>query len=198
DASEAGVAGNGTIAATAALQFSGTGSGMAFDNGTAFRYGRLKIGNVFGSELLDQSVPLEAQYWNGTSFVTNSGDSCTTLAASNFAMGNYTKALSAANTGTSHLSIGAFSAGRATLKVAKPAPAATGSVDIALNLGVAAGSVDQSCPAWTAPAPTSNGADKTFLRGKWCGANYDRDPRARVTFGVYKNANEFIYIRELY
>ena len=198
DASEAGVAGNGTIAATAALQFNGTGSGMAFDNGAAFRYGRLRIGNVFGSELLDQSVPLEVQYWNGISFATNSGDSCTTLVAGNFAMGNYTKALSVANTGTSHLSVGAFSAGKATLKVAKPAPAATGSVDIALNLGVAAGSVDQSCPAWTAPAPTSNGADKTYLRGKWCGTNYDRDPRARVTFGVYKNANEFIYIRELY
>ena len=199
DASDVAVAGNGTITAVAAATFNGGGIGMAFSSGAAFRYGRLKIGNAFGSEAADIPVPLEAQYWNGTSFVTNTADSCTTLTAANFALGNYTKGLSAANTGTSHVTIGgAFASGKGALKLNRPSPTATGSVDLAINLGVGAATTDTSCPAWTAPVPTSNGSDKSWLRGKWCGTNYDHDPRARVTFGIYKNANEFIYLREVY
>lgn len=198
DPSEAATAGNGTIATTTALNFNGSGSGMAFDAGAGFRYGRLKLGNAFGSELLDLPIPLEAQYWNGTNFITNTQDSCTTLVAANFALGNYTKGLTATNTGVSHISVGGFISGKSKLQLTRPSPAASGSVDIALNLGVSAASVDQFCTAWSGTAPTSNGADKTYLRGKWCQTNYDRDPRARVTFGIYKNANEFIYLRETY
>jgi len=196
DPSEAGVTGNGTISTTTPAVFNGTGSGIAFDSGNAFRYGRLKLGNAFGSEALDLPVPLEAQYWNGTVFVTNSSDSCTSLNAGNIALGNYTKGLNATNMGASHISMGgAFVNGKGSLKLTKPSPAASGSVDIAVNLGLGLGSVDQSCPAWAA---TSNGAGMAYLRGKWCGANYDRDSRARVTFGIYKNANDFIYMREMY
>ena len=199
DPSEAGVVGNGTITATSALNFNGSGSGIAFDAGTTFRYGRLKLGNAFGSEALDLPIPLEAQYWNGSLFVTNVQDTCTTLTAANFALGNYTKTLTAANTGTSHIVVGgAFVAGKGSLKLSKPSPGAIGSVDIALNLGIGAGTVEQFCAPWSGTAPTSNGADKTYLRGRWCLNNYDRDPRARITFGIYKNANEFIYLRETY
>lgn len=201
DPSDVAVAGNGTIVATAPAQFNGTGSGMAFNAGNAFRYGRLRLGNAFGAETFDINVPLEAQYWNGTAFVTNTNDSCTTLTAANVALGNYTKTLSAANTGSAHVVIGsAFAAGKASLTLTKPSPTATGSVDLAINLGLGAATTDTSCPTWNTPVPSTNGADKTYLRGKWCGgdANYDRDPRARVTFGIYKNANEFIYLREVY
>ncbi|BBP04005.1 hypothetical protein TPL01_16160 [Sulfuriferula plumbiphila] len=196
DPSEAGVAGNGTINTSAPAQFNGTGSGIAFDSGNAFRYGRLKLGNAFGSEALDLPIPIEAQYWNGTVFVTNDLDSCTSLNAGNIALGNYRKGLNATNMGTSHISIGgAFVNGKGSLKLTRPSPAALGSVDLAINLGSGLGSIDQSCPAWTT---TSNGAGMAYLRGKWCGANYDRDPKARVTFGIYKNANDFIYMREMY
>ena len=201
DASEAGVAGNGTIVASAAAQFNGSGAGINFNAGNGFRYGRLKLGNAFGAETSDSVVPLEAQYWNGTAFVTNTNDNCTTLSAANFSLGNYTKTLSAANTGSSHIIVGgAFAAGKGSLVLTKPAPSATGSVDIAVNLGLGAATTDTSCPTWNAPIPSSSGSDKTYLRGKWCvgDANYDRDPRARVTFGIYKNANEFIYLREVY
>jgi len=166
---------------------------------TAVRFGRLKLNNAFGSELLDLPIPLEAQYWNGTIFVTNGADSCTSLSPGNIALGNYAKGLNPTTMGTGHISLGgAFVNGKGSLKLTKPAPAASGSVDVAVNLGLGLGSVDQSCPAWPTPAPTSNGAAMAYLRGKWCGANYDRDPRARVTFGIYKNANDFIYMREMY
>lgn len=196
DPSEAGVAGNGTISTIAPAVFNGAGSGIAFDSGNAFRYGRLKLGNAFGSEVLDLPLPLEVQYWNGTVFAINTQDSCTSLSTGNVALGNYAKGLSPANMGASHISMGsAFVGGKGGFKLIKPSPAAAGSVDVAINLGTGLASVDQSCLAWT---KTSNGASMGYLRGKWCGANYDRDPKARVTFGIYKNPNELIYMREMY
>ena len=42
------------------------------------RYGRLRMANVFGSAS-PLAMQLEAQYWSGSSWVKNSGDSCTTL-----------------------------------------------------------------------------------------------------------------------
>jgi hypothetical protein len=35
-----------------------------------------------------------------------------------------------------------------------------------------------------------------FLRGKWCGANYDHDPSANARFGIQGSPNEVIYQRE--
>ena len=47
------------------------------------RFGRLKLTNAHGSELLNLPVPVETQYWNGAVFVTNTADSCTSLSAAN-------------------------------------------------------------------------------------------------------------------
>ncbi len=193
DSSENVVAGNGNITAAAPVTFSTIG----FDAGSEMRFGRLKLSNALGSELLNLPIPLQAQYWSGTAFVTNTQDNCTVLSASNVALGNYRKNLSATSMGTSHIIPGAaLLNGKGSLSLSKPAPAAGGSVDIALNLGTA--SPDQSCLSWSPSTPASTGASMAYLRGKWCGANQDRDPGARATFGVYKNANEFIYMREMY
>ena len=51
---------------------------------TEARYGRLLIANTYGSELLGLPVKIRAQYWNGTSYATNTADNCTSLAAANF------------------------------------------------------------------------------------------------------------------
>lgn len=43
------------------------------------------------------------------------------------------------------------------------------------------------------------GLDPTGLQGKWApGTGRDNDPKVRATLGVYKNANEFTYLREMY
>src|SRR2546425_867884 len=52
------------------------------------RFGRLAIRNANGSQLVPLRVPLETQYWNGTVFVTNADDSCTTLAGANIMLSN--------------------------------------------------------------------------------------------------------------
>jgi MSHA biogenesis protein MshQ len=60
------------------------GNGIAFSGGKAMRYGRLRISNTYGSELLPLPVNITAQYWNGLAYLTNTADSCTSLASTNF------------------------------------------------------------------------------------------------------------------
>jgi len=84
----------------------------------------------------------------------------------------------------------AINNGVGSLSLSPPGSGKTGSVDLAVNLGTAA-----ACPTLTPPA---GAAARGYLRGRWCGAAYDKDPAARATFGKYKNPNEFIYLREMY
>ncbi len=162
---------------------------------TAVRFGRLKLNNAFGSELLDLPIPAEAQYWNGTVFVTNTADNCTVISATNIAMGNYLPNLSACETAISIS--GRLSAGKSNLKLVKPGAGNNGSVDLTVNLGITA--TGQTC---VAPLPATQqaavAANQSYLQGKWTGTSYNQNPHARATFGVYKNANEFIYMREMY
>jgi hypothetical protein len=181
---------NGTIATTTAAAFNGIGSGIIFDgggasNGTEFRYGRLKLSNALGSELLNLPIPIQTQYWDGIAlaFVTNAADNCTTLTAANITLGNYQGGISLANMDTptgSHINLGgAFGVGVGKLVLTKPSPTPTskGGVDVTVNL---------------------TAESKTYLQGAWTGATYNQNPSARATFGVYKGANEFIYLRENY
>jgi MSHA biogenesis protein MshQ len=57
---------------------------------TDMRYGRMRIDNAYGSELLDLPVTLEAQYWNGTQYVRNAVDNCTSLTSGNYLMSDQT------------------------------------------------------------------------------------------------------------
>jgi len=40
------------------------------------------------------------------------------------------------------------------------------------------------------------GANRTYLQGNWTGGSYTVNPAARATFGVYKGAEEIIFVRE--
>jgi MSHA biogenesis protein MshQ len=162
---------------------------------TSVRFGRLKLGNAFGSEKLDLPIPLEAQYWNGVAFITNTDDSCTPLANANAVLGNYLGSLSASNMGASHVAgLGTLAGGKGGLKLTMPSPSAAGSLDLAIKLGSGA-SADQSCPG---SMGSVTGAGLEYLQSQWCGTNFSRDPRVRIRFGTYKNANQMIYMREMY
>jgi MSHA biogenesis protein MshQ len=191
DSSESVVTGNGTINTSAPLIFNGTGSGIPFDASNLFRYGRLMLSNANGAETLDLPVPMATQYWNGSNFVNNTDDNCTTLAGLNITLKNYTKNLAACETAISIS--GPFNAGKSNLKLLKPGAGNNGSVDLLVNLGATA--TGQTC---TPTATTSTAAAQSYLQGKWSGTTYDKNPTARATFGIYKNANEFIYMREMY
>jgi MSHA biogenesis protein MshQ len=166
--------------------------GIAFSGGKDMRFGRLAIRNASGSQLLPLLVPMETQYWNGSSFITNIADNCTTVTAANIGLGNYSGNLGSGET-TPTVAAGAFSGGRKTLLLSAPGAANNGSADIVVNLGTTT-TID-SCLTWgTTPTPT--GGNLTHLDGLWCGASYSKDPTARATFGVYRGAEEVIHIRE--
>jgi hypothetical protein len=183
DATENG-ANQGIIPTTTPAVFNGSGSGIAFDSGTEFRYGRLALSNAYGSELLALSVPIETQYWNGAAFVTNAADNCTSIAASNVTMNGYQKNLAACETAIT--GNGAIVNGKGNLRLSAPGATNSGSVDLRVNLGAATGN--------TCPAAAADSANKAYLQG---GAAYSADPLSRATFSVYKSG-PVIYVREMY
>lgn len=142
---------------------------------TIARYGQMKLSNANGSELLPLPIAVTAQYFDGTSatccYVTNTLDSVTNFAATNVVFGTYHGILSAAIYPNS----GATSVTPASVVF----PNGTSSFILAKPGAGNTGSVDLTTNAPTyLPNPTN--------------------PAARATFGVYKGANEFIYLRENY
>jgi hypothetical protein len=143
---------------------------------TKARFGRLALGNAFGSELLDLPIPMETQYYNSSGvYVTNVDDNCTLIALGNLVLSSGTATVG-----------GTFAAGKGNLKITKPLSKV--SIDLCVDLDGAI-PTDLLCAA-------STPANKTWLQWSWLGSTFDQDPKARATFGVYKNADEIIYLRE--
>jgi MSHA biogenesis protein MshQ len=154
---------------------------------TRIRYGRLRMQNAYGSELLDLPVPFEAQYWTGAYYATNTLDSCTALPMNSIVMSNFTGGLAACETqitptGAQTLANGRIPGG---LVLTRPGPTNSGSVDLAINVTNAA------VPgAITCVGPASTAATAANL--PWFGPNIG----GRATFGIYRSP--LIYLRENY
>lgn len=157
-----------------------SGSSKTMDS--RMRYGKLYIPNVYGSELLPLSVPVEAKYWNGSSYVRNQLDSCTSLSATSIAMGNYRNNLGACETqlGYSSGSAALVNGVSKLLRLTKPGSGNNGSVDLTLNLTSAGGN---ACNSTTESAASTANIP-------WFGAN----TTSRATFGIFKTP--IIYLRE--
>ncbi len=163
--------------------------------GVNLRFGRLRLQNAFGSEKLPLAVPLQAQHWAGSYFVTNTLDSCTalsvpppqTLGAGATPAGaagvyfypvvvgkNQLSSIDTIPTLTSPLTAG-------TSKLSFPAPLKTGWLDVILQV-------------------------PDHLLGNWGNCNgqtgagglFDDLPCARASFGVYGSKSPIIYRRENY
>ncbi len=159
---------------------------------TVLRYGRVRLGAASGSQLQPLRVPVEAQYWNGTFWITNVDDGCTPLSTTNVGLGNYLGNLNSGETTVTAVT-SPLSAGRGAITLSAPGAGNNGSVDVAVNLG--AGATADACPAF---APAATAANKTYLRGKWCGATHTKDPSTRARFGIRRGSDETIYLRENY
>jgi MSHA biogenesis protein MshQ len=166
-------------------------------NGSIYiRHGRLRLFNAFGSEKANLSMPLQAEYWTGNSWVLNSADNFTLIPAGSIALSGYLGTLSAANLGASHIAGTTLASGQGSIVLAMPSPTATGSVDLAINLGT--GAADQSC---LAIHPATTGAAIPWLRSinGNCAITYDRDPSARGSFGIYApETRKTVHVRELF
>jgi MSHA biogenesis protein MshQ len=198
DPSENGVAGQGIIDTPTPYVFNGTGSGIEFDAGAQFRYGRLRLRNANGSQLTKLPIVVEAQYAVYTnpptntvlSFVTNAADNCTAIANNNVALSSFGGQLAACETSVGPG--GTLTGGRRTLLLDAPGNGNNGGVTLTANLTNAA--LGSTCIGGVAGADT--GADRLYLQGNWTAGAYDQNPTARATFGTFKGAGEVIFIRE--
>ncbi|OEU72257.1 MAG: hypothetical protein BA869_04520 [Desulfuromonadales bacterium C00003107] len=178
--------GDGIAATTNPVRFgeATAGKGIDFDVDEQMRWGRLVLNNAYGSELLDLPMPLRAEYYNGTAFIPNGGDSCTSLPLSQLSLNNGSTTdagnipipiTNADGSGTTSASLSnPFLAGDANLSFSPPGD--DGYVDVTANLILL-----------------------NWLRFDWDGdGSHDDDPLGRATFGIYKGRPSLIYLRETY
>lgn len=154
-----------------------TSSGHA-EGTTAIRGGRLRLSNIYGS-VAPLNMPVEAQYWSGNSWVRNGDDNCTTLTAVNFARTPAAPLWPLVGPGT-------LAGGLGTIALMPPGPGSKSvCADLAADNGVA-------CAATSGAQP--------WLQSRWPGgANFDNDPSATATFGVFSpEGRRGVYNREMY
>jgi len=132
--------------------------------------------------------------------VINPLDTCTSLPVQAIALSGYRDNKGQPTTAwtTTATPSGNLANGTGWITFTKPSPKATGSVDVALNLGNDLNQPDASCLA-------SHGGTAAFM--PWlraqngnCAGTFDRDPSARVTFGIYTSpeSKRTVHVRELY
>ncbi|MDR3390919.1 MAG: hypothetical protein P4L77_04205 [Sulfuriferula sp.] len=185
--------GAGSMPAAASTPPDGTTERALLGN-LSLRFGRLWLGNAYGSEKSSLSLPYEVQYWNGLAFVKNTADYATALTAANFGLGNYKNSVNATNLPATALTLGTYSTGSGSVTLA--APNASGSADVVAILG----SPLNMCTVWTPTYPSGTPVVATYLRGNWCGGSYVKDPAVRATFGIFGSSSKkgVIYLRESY
>jgi MSHA biogenesis protein MshQ len=141
---------------------------------------------------------MKLEYWNGAGWAVNTLDTCSIVAASNFSLsfpvGTVAKPNNLAACETA-LSL-AGTAPSQTISLSAPGTGNNGWADVTLNLATPSGT---QCSSVGVAGSAALGLTWPWLQYHWTGAGTAlQNPTARATFGIYKKANEFIYLRELY
>lgn len=167
---------------------------------TDVRYGRLRIFNASGSGLQALPVSLEVQHFNGTGFVPNTADSCTTLLKTDLMFRNFQKNLSACETSlTTPAASVRLAAGRATLTLARPVAGGDGRTDGSVDLMPRLSGAVSGNACVNASVVSATNAGKPWLQFDWAGTgSYDQNPTGRISFGLARKADQFIFFREVY
>lgn len=160
---------------------------------TEIRYGRMRLQNVFGSELVSLTMPMQAEYFDGTSFIPNPDDNLTPLAITDLILFNDVETgqidgdIQVRAGQTSQIVAASFnsplSSGDANLVFCPPGnPACTptagnaGFIDVTLNLSA-----------------------HPYLQYDWDTAlPGDENPQGRASFGIYDGNPRQIYYRRIY
>lgn len=141
--------------------------------GTELRYGRLALDNVYGSELVSLTMPMQTEFFNGSNFVVNSEDNCTVINDSDLMIN---PALSG---GSSTVSVTSPFAVNGVLDISLTAPGAGNTGDIVVSVDLNA-----SIDAW--------------LQFNWDGLAGVEDPSATATFGIFRGDTKQIFYRQIY
>jgi hypothetical protein len=182
----------GIISQAASLAY----SAIAFDSGSDFRYGQIRMLNTAGPGNVDLPITLRAEYYTSVAagFVTNTADNCTPLVAGNFKLTDHTGSLTTGNMPDTNVSVPArLTAGIATnMKLLKASVTTPGSVRICFDLDNLPAVGDTTCQAGTP-------ANRAYMQGPWTGSTYNQDPKGQVSVGTFgAQPNNFIFFRENY
>ena len=168
-------------------------STIPFDNGRNMRFGRARLLNAIGSELVNLNVPMRAEYFvdASTGFVPNIDDSCTDSVT--LTLGAFTENLVSGDTCVMDTGApgasgeGCVAAGPPALRYREPPLGG----DFNLYLRAPGATHDGSTTA-TADVPAWLEFDwDTILPGL-------EDPSGTATFGIFGGEGKRIYMRELY
>lgn len=140
---------------------------------TKLRYGVLKLADGQATAVSPASMKITAQYWNGSSFVTNTDDVCTTV---NFNAG--TVASSVLPRPTAKNASTTLSAGVGAVML---------SASAASNVAIKLGATDNNCVVATSGVGTPLNTMSSYLGAVSCSSSYDKDPSARLTFGTLRS-----------
>jgi MSHA biogenesis protein MshQ len=191
---------DGTQLQAAALDMdvdaSGSNDHQQVGASTEFRFGRLRMQNALGPEQAVLPIPVQTQYWNGTTFVTNAADNCTTLARANVTLGSYAQNLAACDTSANSANV-PFAAGVGTLILSAAGAGNHGTVLLTPNLGATASG--NYCPGSPGAESAATAAGRAYLQGAWSGGAWNQNPSAQAAFGLYgSQPKNFIFLRENY
>lgn len=171
----------------------GDPGGIVFDSGATMRYGRARLLNAYGSELVDLALPMQTEYFvdTATGFIPNIDDSCT--ASVSLTLGAFTENLADGETCVQDSGApgdsdeGCAVAGPPALRFREPPLGG----DFNLHLRAPGATNDGSTTA-TADVPA-------WLEFDWDAASPGfEDPTGTAVFGIFRGADRRIYIRELY
>ena len=180
-----------------AIDGNGVSSSGFAEGSTPLRSGRLRVSSAYGAATAPLQVALAADYWSGSAWLLNSADTCTSLPAAAVVLSNPRGYQGGSVASSSSGSAVSLASGSGLLSLSAPSPAVSGvTFDLALNLGSTG--LDQSCQA---SHPGSTGAALPWLRSNngACAASADRDPAARVSFGIFSpETRKTVHVRELF
>jgi len=174
-----------SITMAAAENSPGTVNSTAGSSGAGrVRSGRMFISNAFGAGRTALKVPVQLQYWSGKSWVLNSDDSCSVVPNNAVVLARYYDSKGVVSSAWGSISATGFTAssGQANISLSAPSGGATGSIDLAVNLGDT--SVDSSC---LASHPSGGKSQSAWLRGPHggCSGSGPFDPSAKASIGVF-------------
>ena len=141
--------------------------------GNNLRFGRLRMDNVHGSEVTPLLMPAFTEFWNGFSFQKNTLDTCSVIAA-----GNLSSVASPVGLSVPAVRNTPSSAGDIFYDYPAPGAGNDGVIDTTTDLSL---------------------ADHLWLRYDWdADGEFDNDPSARATFGIFEGNPVQIYIQQVY
>ena len=142
------------------------------------RFGRVAMKNEFGSEIVDITLPMQAEYFDGVTFILNSDDiSCSAINTSNLTITNPGGLLSTVSVDNEFASSGVFN-----VLLTAPGTGNDGAITVMPELN---------------PDPLL--VDDKWLQFDWDGNGlHDNNPTGTATFGIFKGDSRQIYYRQIY